>query len=124
MNEVTQGSLFDAPTGSVAGNAGDWLGELLGGELASALCIVAIAMLGMLMLGGRLPLRTGLKIVMGCFLLLGASLVAGGLQDVSRNIGGGSLELERGPVVVEAEAEDPLPSANYNPYARASVRRD
>lgn len=119
---AAQASLFDAPVGPVAGHAGEWLGWLLAGELASALCIVAIAMLGVLMLGGRLPVRTGLKVVAGCFLLLSASLVAGGLQGVARTTGVGPAQLQSGPVIVEAEPE-PTPPADYDPYAGASLRR-
>jgi type IV secretory pathway VirB2 component (pilin) len=120
---AVQASLFDVPAQPVAGNAGDWLGSLLGGQLASALCIVAIAMLGVMMLSGRLPVRSGLKVIAGCFLLLGAPLVAGGLQGAARNANGGSGQIPHGPVMVEVEPEEPLPPADYNPYARASVRR-
>jgi len=121
---AAQASLFDVPVEPVAGSAGGWLGGLLVGELASSLCIVAIAMFGIMMLSGRLPIRTGLKVVAGCFLLLSASLVAGGLQGVARNTGDSLIETHRGAVVVGAEPEKPLPPADYNPYARASVRRD
>jgi type IV secretory pathway VirB2 component (pilin) len=108
---AARASLFDAPIEPVAGNAGDWLGGLLGGGLATALCIVAIAMLGMLMLGGRLQVRTGLKVVAGCFLLLSASLVAGGLQGVARNSASGPADMRDGPMVVEAEPDEILPPA-------------
>ena len=108
---AAQASLFDAPMEPVAGNAGDWIGGLLGGGLATALCILAIAMLGMLMLGGRLPIRTGLKVVVGCFLLLSASLVAGGLQGVARNTGTSSADMRAGRMIVEAEPEEILPPA-------------
>jgi type IV secretory pathway VirB2 component (pilin) len=108
---AAQASLFDAPIGPVAGNAGDWLGGLLGGELATALCIIAIAMLGFMMLSGRLPIRTGLKVVAGCFLLLSASLVAGGLQGVAQRTSDGSVGLQSAPMVVEAEPDEILPPA-------------
>jgi type IV secretory pathway VirB2 component (pilin) len=121
---AAQASLFDAPAEPVAGHAGDWLGGLLGGGLATALCIIAIAMLSMMMLSGRLPVRTGVKVVAGCFLLLGASLAAGGLQGIARNTGDGSVGLGKGPVTVETGPEELLPPADYNPYARAAVRRD
>ena len=118
---AAEASLFDAPEEPVTGNAGDWLGGLLGGELTTALCVVAIAMLGLLMLGGRLPVRTGLKVVMGCFLLLSASLVATGLQGVERDSGVALAQTQNRPVTVETEPEV-LPPANYDPYAGASLR--
>jgi type IV secretory pathway VirB2 component (pilin) len=124
MSAAAQASLFDAPVQPVAGNAGDWLGAMLGGGLATALCIIAIAMLGIMMLSGRLPVRNGLTVVAGCFLLLSASLVARGLQGIARNTGGGLVEGERGPIIVEVEPEEPLVPADFNPYARASVRRN
>ena len=107
-----QSSLFDAPVETVTGNAGGWLGGLLGGNLASALCVVAVAMLGIMMLSGRLPVRSGLKVVAGCFLLLSASLVAGSLQGaVARATGGGAAQVHSGPLIVEAEREEVLPPA-------------
>jgi hypothetical protein len=50
MMEGSHGSLFDASAQPVAGNAGNWLGQLLAGKLATPLCIVATAILGLLML--------------------------------------------------------------------------
>ena len=108
---AAQASLFDAPVEPVAAEAGDWLGSLLGGELASALCIVAIAMLGFMMLSGRLPVRSGLKVIAGCFLLLSASLVAGGLQGAARDTASGTANIHSGPLIVEAEPEEVLPPA-------------
>ena len=40
------------------------------------LCVLAVAFVGMLMLTGRLALREGLRVALGCFILLGAPAIA------------------------------------------------
>ena len=115
-------SLFE-PTGqSAAGSAASWFIELLTGSAATVICVIAVASLGMMMLTGRVPLRRGFQVVLGCFLLLGASLIAGELQQLGR----GSDQMAAAPVpqVIEvASKPKPLPKANYDPYAGASLRR-
>jgi type IV secretory pathway VirB2 component (pilin) len=44
-----------------------------------SLCVIAMAVPGMLMLTGRLPLRRGAQVILGCFLLLGSTTLADGL---------------------------------------------
>ena len=46
-------SLFDAPSQGPFGSALDWITGLLLGELAIALCVIAIAFVGFIMLAGR-----------------------------------------------------------------------
>ena len=38
--------------------------------------VIAVAFLGLMMIAGRLPFRRGISVVLGCFLLLGAPVVA------------------------------------------------
>lgn len=114
-------SLFDPPPRSVIEPGGSWLVELLTGSLVTALCIVAVAVLGLLMMTGRMQLRAGFQVVIGCFLLLGAASIASDLEALAR--GGEAAEP---PVVtitpeLDTKPEQPLPPANYDPYAGASV---
>jgi type IV secretory pathway VirB2 component (pilin) len=69
-------SLFEAPLGSPLGDAVAWLNQLMFGTLAVTLCVIAVATVGFLMLSGRLPVRQGLRVVVGCFILLGAPIIA------------------------------------------------
>ena len=114
-----QDSLFEAPVESSIEAAVDWIVSVLLGELAVGLCVLAVAFVGMLMLSGRLPIRTGLRVAIGCFVILGAPQIASGF--VGAWAGSGTPPP---PVIAEpAPAREP-PPANYDPYAGASVRTD
>jgi type IV secretory pathway VirB2 component (pilin) len=56
-----------------------WGAALLMGPLGTAIAVLAVASVGLLMMQGRLPLRTGARITMGCFILFGAPCWAKGL---------------------------------------------
>lgn len=70
-------SLFDAPVASPVAYAASWVTGTLTGSLATGLCVVAVALLGMLMLRGRLPVRAGLQVVVGCFFATGSTTGGG-----------------------------------------------
>lgn len=120
---VAAASLFDKPAEPVLGGASEWTQGVLGGSFATSLCVIAIALLGLLLLAGRLHVRRGVQVVLGCFLLLGAGLLAGELQQVAGSVAGeGSGE----EIIIPAPtaAPSPPPPANYDPYAGASLRHD
>jgi type IV secretory pathway VirB2 component (pilin) len=56
-----------------------WIETVLFGQVAVTLCVLAVALIGILMLTGRLPLRRGLMVVIGIFVLLGAPSISYGL---------------------------------------------
>lgn len=56
----------------------DWLTGTLLGSIAAGLCVLAVAVVGFLMLQGRLPIRRAAAVIVGCFVLLGAPVIAGG----------------------------------------------
>ena len=74
-----QASLFDAPATSPITAAVDWITSVLLGELALGLCVLAVAFVGFMMMSGRLPIRTGMRVAIGCFVILGAPQIAAGL---------------------------------------------
>lgn len=120
---IASASLFDQHSHPVAQGTGDWVIGTLSGPIATSLCVIAVAVLGMMMLTGRIPVRQGLQVVLGCFLLLGASTVAAGLQEF-----GDSARANSGEAVIVPDdglaQRRPLPPARYDPYAGASLRRD
>lgn len=115
-------SLFDASEPSALVSAVDWLTGTLLGSVAAGLCVIAVAIVGFLMLSGRLAIREGTRVVLGCFILLGAPYAATSVRTFADGEGG-----ETG---AEIPLEPPLPPertpppANYDPYAGASVRGD
>lgn len=96
-----------------------WLSGVLLGELAIGLCVLAVAFVGLLMMQGRLPIRTGLRVAIGCFVILGAPTIASGF------VAGWGSEMPppRATIADPPPAREP-PPANYDPYAGASVRTD
>jgi len=120
MSVDLQTSLFEPSASSPIASSVDWINGVLFSQIALGLCVLAVAFVGVLMLTGRLPLRQGMRVMLGCFVLLGAPMIAVGLM--------GSLEDRSAslPVAPEVAVESPrgeLEPADYDPYAGASLRR-
>jgi type IV secretion system protein VirB2 len=118
-----QASLTDPPSVSAIGSATGWISNLVFGPLATALAVIAIAWIGFAMLSGRIDIRRGLSVLLGCFLLFGARGIADGLRSAATSESIAS-DTNVPPPPVYAK---PAPSANtangYDPYAGASVMR-
>jgi type IV secretory pathway VirB2 component (pilin) len=123
------GSLLD-PSGShpiVA--AVQWLQGTLLGTVATTVAVICVAVAGMMMLSGRIDVRYGASVILGCFILFGASSIVGGIESAAALAGGESGGYEPPPVVVEqsplpvvpAEPGPAAPPANADPYAGAAV---
>lgn len=121
---VAAESLFDKPAGPVLGAASDWTRGLLGGSLATSLCVIAIAILGFLLLTGRLRVRRSVEVVLGCFLLVGAGLLAVQLQQLAGGAVGSGAAGRETIILPQATPTQAPPPASYDPYAGASLRRD
>ena len=101
-----------------------WLQDLLLGTVATSIAVIAIAAIGFGMLTGRVNIRHGATVVLGCFILFGASTIVNGLRYAASGVGGDTAP----PVVVVAPPPPPPPHvqpsgmpAPYDPYAGASV---
>lgn len=57
-----------------------WVQDTLLGQVASGVAVIAVAMVGFLMLTGRLNWRYGATVIVGCFVLFGAATIVGGIQ--------------------------------------------
>lgn len=97
-----------------------WIGNLLLGQVGTMIAVLAVAGFGFAILQGRLSVRDGVRVVMGCFILFGAAGIARGLVDLA-HWDSGSLS----PVAAATEpAPPPLPAPptpTADPYAGASV---
>ena len=100
-----------------------WLTDTLLGGLAIGLCIIAVAIVGLLMMSGRLPVRQGAKVALGCFVLLGAPIIASGFltlgEEARRFYGTNAI-----PRAQTLPQREELPPSTYDPYAGASIRDD
>lgn len=115
---MDQSADMPAAVGAVA-----WLEQLLLGSAATMLATLAIAAVGFLLLTGRIELRRGAFIVLGCFMIFGAASIASGIMAAIRGTGDS-------PVIAEAQPlPPPTPQApvsqpnqgGYDPYAGAAV---
>lgn len=115
-------SLLDPPADSPIADAILWVQGTALGMSATAVAVIAIAAIGLLMLAGRLELRRGVTVLLGCFALFGAEGIAQAITGLteagSRPIARASLQA---PVPSQRPSTpSPSPSA-YDPYAGASV---
>lgn len=115
-------SLFETNGTSPLGDAAGWLSGTMLGSVAVLLCVLAVAFVGLLMLTGRVAFREGFRVVLGCFILLGAPIIASAFLTVAQPV---PRVIEVPPAAMEADSpRGDLPPANYDPYAGASLRRD
>jgi type IV secretion system protein VirB2 len=64
-------------------NALFWLQGTLLGTVATTLGVIAVASIGFMMLTGRMSWHKGAGVVMGCFILFGATSIVAGIQSVA-----------------------------------------
>lgn len=64
-------------------NALHWLQGTLLGNVATAIAVIAVAMVGFMMLTGRLNWRFGATVIIGCFVLFGAGAIVSGIQSAA-----------------------------------------
>lgn len=111
--------MISAASSSALVSAVGWVSEALLGSSAASVAGLAIAGLGGLMLAGHVPARRGVAVVIGCFVLFSADVIADALVKAVES--DGPLEI--------ATVEPPLPVYSppvvapvpYDPYAGASV---
>lgn len=73
------------PEGSgVILGAVQWVQGTLLGAVATTVAVIAVAAVGFMMLTGRMNWRYGAMVILGCFILFGASAIVGGIQDAAR----------------------------------------
>lgn len=101
-----------------------WIQSLLTGSVATAIAVVAIASVGLLMLSGRVDLRRGGRVILGCFVVFGAAILAKGLLGVTET---GSQTRSTDRVVIAAAPLSQPTSVSQppisDPYAGAALRR-
>ncbi len=81
---VVMRSLSDPPPNEPIADGMAWLQGVALGPAATSFAVIAVAAIGLLMLSGRLELRRGITVVIGCFILLGAPSIAAALTGVGK----------------------------------------
>lgn len=65
-----------------------WIQGTLLGNVATSVAVVAVAIVGFMMLTGRMNWRHGATVIIGCFVLFGAAAIVAGIQVAARAAGG------------------------------------
>lgn len=60
-----------------------WMQGTLLGNVATAVAVMAVAAVGFMMLTGRMNWRFGATVIIGCFILFGASAIVSGIQSAA-----------------------------------------
>jgi type IV secretion system protein VirB2 len=60
-----------------------WLQGTLLGNVATAVAVMAVAAVGFMMLTGRMNWRFGATVIVGVFILFGASTIVAGIQSAA-----------------------------------------
>ncbi len=60
-----------------------WLQGTLMGNVATAVAVMAVAAVGLMMLTGRINWRMGATVILGCFILFGASAIVSGIRQAA-----------------------------------------
>jgi type IV secretion system protein VirB2 len=66
-------------SGAIVG-AVSWLQGTLLGTVATTAAVIAVAMVGFMMLTGRMNWRHGAIVILGCFILFGAASIVAGIR--------------------------------------------
>lgn len=105
--------------GSSLRDATAWIDIVLTGPLVLAICSIAIAVLGLAMFAGRFEIRRGAAIILGCFIVFGASTIASGL------VGRPAAPTAAAQAAIATAPQPPMPRRNDrkvdDPYAGASL---
>jgi type IV secretion system protein VirB2 len=80
---MAQDTLSDPAGSGVIVSAVRWLQGTLLGTVATVVAIIAVAAVGLMMLTGRINWRYGATVIIGCFILFGATSIVAGIQSTA-----------------------------------------
>ncbi len=72
-----------AGSGAIVGAVG-WMQGTLLGTVATTVAVIAVAIIGLMMLTGRMNWRHGAVVILGCFILFGAASIVSGIQTAAQ----------------------------------------
>ena len=78
-----QDSYSDPQGSGVLVGAVNWIQGTLMGTVATVAAVIAVATVGFMMLTGRINWRYGVTVILGCFVLFGASSIVAGIHSTA-----------------------------------------
>ncbi|WP_235079992.1 TrbC/VirB2 family protein [Asticcacaulis sp. AC402] len=81
---ASQAAAQSGPAGSspITG-AISWIRDTLLGQVATMAAVIAVAVVGFMMLTGRMNWRYGATVIIGVFILFGAGTIVAGIQSMA-----------------------------------------
>jgi type IV secretion system protein VirB2 len=61
-----------------------WIQGTLLGNVATTVAVIAVAIVGFMMLTGRMNWRHGITVILGCFVIFGAAAIVAGIQSAAQ----------------------------------------
>jgi len=112
-------SITPANSGAVETAVG-WVAAVLTGNVGTIIAVLAVAGVGAGMLLGRLSVRSGARVVIGCFVLFGAPVIAMGLAELAAVSDSSAMPVDgsAGAYLPPPKLADP-PGVKRDPYAGA-----
>lgn len=74
---------YDPEGSGVIVSAVEWLQGTLMGTVATVAAVIAVAVVGFMMLTGRVNWRHGAVVILGCFVLFGAASIVAGIRSAA-----------------------------------------
>lgn len=101
-------------------DAAEWVAAVATGSVATGVATIAVAAVGFAMLAGRIDVRRGAGVILGCFIVFGAPVIAAGFTQW---LGEGEGEQVAAAAAPLPAAPAPPPAQPHDPYAGASLIR-
>lgn len=99
-----------------------WLQSALTGSIAIDVAVIAVAWFGLMLMSGHLSTRRGAQLILGCFIIFGASSIAAGIVDgLSGGNGIDGPSLAPPPAIAISPPPKPIQAVPYDPYAGAAL---
>lgn len=116
-------SLTEPSSTHAIADAASWLQGTMLGSVATIVAVLAVAAVGAGLFTGRLNIRRGLTVVIGCFVFFGSAVIANALMALIDTSATDQViiaaEITPSPLTALPKSE----SVPYDPYAGASVAR-
>lgn len=80
---TTQAQTLDPAGSNVIVGAMSWLQGTLLGTVATVAAVIAVAVVGFMMLTGRMNWRHGGTVILGCFVVFGAGAIVAGIRQAA-----------------------------------------
>jgi type IV secretory pathway VirB2 component (pilin) len=109
-----------AASGAALPSAVDWMAAVLTGPLATGVAVIAVALFGFGMLTGRLDVKSGLRLVLGAFILFGAPSIA---REIAGIVRGDGVAAPEDLVASQSPPPPAVPDKGDDPYAGAALVR-